>query len=206
MPTSTFFNLPHQKQEKLICAIKEEFARVPFHEVSINKIVQSAKIPRGSFYQYFEDKTDMLKFILADYQQAMLDNAKESLIANNGDIFVMFTDVLDFTIDFVSEGQPHEFCKNLFSDISINSSICSSMMNPHDFPKGVHPLIKYVNTDVLDIRSEEDFIGMIRIFFSIVGHAIAESFFDVSKCTLVKEVFANNMELLKRGFLKNKEI
>ena len=51
MPTTTFFNLPPPKREKLLRAAVAEFARRPYGEVSINRIIQAAEIPRGSFYQ-----------------------------------------------------------------------------------------------------------------------------------------------------------
>lgn len=67
MPTNTFFNLPPPKREKLLQAAVTEFARRPFGEVSINRIIQAAEIPRGSFYQYFSDKTDLFRYILRCY-------------------------------------------------------------------------------------------------------------------------------------------
>ena len=40
-------------------AIMHELMRVPFSEISINKIIHEANISRGSFYQYFNDKYDL---------------------------------------------------------------------------------------------------------------------------------------------------
>lgn len=42
MPTSTFYRLPDQKRQKLINAIRQELLRVPYDQVSINKIIQNA--------------------------------------------------------------------------------------------------------------------------------------------------------------------
>ena len=64
MPTTTFFNLPPPKREKLLHAAVAEFARRPYGEVSISRIIQAAEIPRGSFYQYFTDKTDLFRHVL----------------------------------------------------------------------------------------------------------------------------------------------
>lgn len=64
MPTSTFFHLPEEKLERLISACWEEMTWVRLAEVSINQIITSAHIPRGSFYQYFEDKKDMICYLL----------------------------------------------------------------------------------------------------------------------------------------------
>ena len=49
MPSQTFYNLPPAKREKLLRAARAEFARVPYDQVSINRIVRAAGIPRGSF-------------------------------------------------------------------------------------------------------------------------------------------------------------
>ena len=53
MPTATFFRLPQEKRERLMDACWAELSRVRFSDVSINRIVSAARIPRGSFYQYF---------------------------------------------------------------------------------------------------------------------------------------------------------
>ena len=96
MPTSTFYNLPEEKRAKLLAAIRQEFSRAPFAEASINKIIQAAGIPRGSFYQYFEDKQDALNYLLTDYRHKILECVKNSMETSGGDIFILFADVLIF--------------------------------------------------------------------------------------------------------------
>ena len=61
MPKSTFYNLNNEKREKIEKALKNEFTRNTFEKASISNIIEEAQIPRGSFYQYFEDKEDGLK-------------------------------------------------------------------------------------------------------------------------------------------------
>ena len=61
MPKETFLKLPEEKKDKIIKAAKKEFARVPFEQTSIKNIVEDADIARGSFYQYFESKEDLLR-------------------------------------------------------------------------------------------------------------------------------------------------
>ena len=77
MPTSTFYRLPQEKRQKLIDAIHQELLRVPYEEISINKIIQNANISRGSFYQYFADKNDMMQTILGDFQKRIQEISKE---------------------------------------------------------------------------------------------------------------------------------
>ena len=72
MPTNTFFNLPIEKREKIINAAKSEFVEYSFHDASINKIIKSAGISRGSFYMYFENKEDLFLYILDGYREEAL--------------------------------------------------------------------------------------------------------------------------------------
>ena len=61
MPKETFLRLSEDKREKILSAAKKEFSRVTLEEVSIKNIVEDADIARGSFYQYFESKEDLLR-------------------------------------------------------------------------------------------------------------------------------------------------
>ena len=64
MPTKTYLRLPKEKQERIFDAGVEEFAQHRFSEASINRIVKSAGISRGSFYQYFQGKEDLYLLIM----------------------------------------------------------------------------------------------------------------------------------------------
>ena len=72
MPTATFFRLPQEKRERLMDACWAELSRVRFSDVSINRIVSAARIPRGSFYQYFggkDSKEELFRFFLEDVRE-----------------------------------------------------------------------------------------------------------------------------------------
>ena len=87
MCTETFLRLPEEKRNRFLEAAWEEFTSVPFEEASINKIVRRARIPRGSFYQYFSDKEDLFFYI----QKSMLGHFMAEYIRvldrYDGDIF-----------------------------------------------------------------------------------------------------------------------
>ena len=69
MPTETFFRLPEEKRARLVSAIYQELARVPVTEMSINRIVHQADISRGSFYQYFNGRDDLVDFLIGNFLQ-----------------------------------------------------------------------------------------------------------------------------------------
>lgn len=84
MPTNTFFNLPPPKREKLFRAAVAEFARQPYGEVSLSQVIKAAGIPRGSFYQYFADKTDLFRYVIGYYGEWVEAQVLESLDACGG--------------------------------------------------------------------------------------------------------------------------
>ena len=63
IPKKTFYNLDSDKQQRITDAALNEFALRSYEEANISNIIKEAKIPRGSFYQYFEDKLDLYKYI-----------------------------------------------------------------------------------------------------------------------------------------------
>ncbi len=63
LPTQTFFNLPDEKRNRIIDAAIDEFSKYSIDNASISRIIKEADIPRGSFYQYFEDILDLYKHI-----------------------------------------------------------------------------------------------------------------------------------------------
>lgn len=64
MPKQTFFNLPENKRKTITNAAIDEFAEFGFEAASINRVVENSGISKGSFYQYFEDKMDVFKYLI----------------------------------------------------------------------------------------------------------------------------------------------
>ena len=64
MPTQTFFNLPEEKRQAIIKIAVEEFANHDYSNASISRVVAQAKIAKGSFYQYFQDKQELYLYLV----------------------------------------------------------------------------------------------------------------------------------------------
>jgi AcrR family transcriptional regulator len=64
MPTQKFYNLIEHKKARITEAIIDVFSSKGIDEADIADIVRTAKIARGSFYQYFEDKDDAIFHII----------------------------------------------------------------------------------------------------------------------------------------------
>jgi AcrR family transcriptional regulator len=66
MPTPTFFGLPPERRARLVEEAITEFAERPFAEASLSQIAKRSRIAKGSFYQYFENKLDLYRWLLCD--------------------------------------------------------------------------------------------------------------------------------------------
>ena len=99
MPKSTFYNLKKEKREKIEEALKKEFSENIFEKASVSNIIEKAGIPRGSFYQYFEDKEDALKYIIKKFLDNVKKEIKTLLTKNDGDIFDTTLDLYCFLVD-----------------------------------------------------------------------------------------------------------
>ena len=82
MPNDTFFNLPEEKKERIINAALDEFASNSFHQSRVTAIARNADIAMGSFYQYFEDKKDLYKFILDQSVNKKLKYINQDMLKN----------------------------------------------------------------------------------------------------------------------------
>lgn len=77
MPTQTFINLEKNKKNKIIDAIINEMMKNSYEYINIANIIREAEIPRGSFYQYFKDKSDLF-----DYMFIYIGTKKKEFFGN----------------------------------------------------------------------------------------------------------------------------
>lgn len=113
MPTERFLRLPKEKIEAIRIAAAKEFMRVPLEEASINRIVHDADISRGSFYTYFEDKQDLLKWLIYAQAEQHFNNYIERLRENGGDLWDMLENMFDRGLDLMERAGLINIFQNL---------------------------------------------------------------------------------------------
>lgn len=202
LPTETFLNLPKAKKDKILEAIKNEFARVVFEKVSINKIVQDAEISRGSIYMYFEDKKDMLSYLLASYHDEIMCTIKESFNRNKGDIFAVFTEILKFTAEFGTAKENIDFCKNIFSNKTIQNDVLLQFENCNSRSGHFELIKKYVDLQGLNLQNDTDLYSIIDILMAVTEKAIVDIFIRIEDKNEILEEYKNKVTILQRGMLK----
>jgi AcrR family transcriptional regulator len=202
LPTDTFFNLSKEKKNKIIEAIKNEFARVPYEKVSINKIVQDAEISRGSIYMYFEDKKDMLSCVLSIYHDELMSTIKESINQNKGNIFAVFSEILEFTTEFGTSKENIAFCMNIFSNQTVQNEILSQFKNRSKRKDYFEWFKQYVDTKSLNLQSLNDIYDTIDILIAVTQKATVDIFLHIEEKDEIIKEYKNKITILQRGMLK----
>lgn len=73
MARTRFQNLDPEKQEAILQAAAEEFGEQGFEGASINRIIRTSGMSKGSVYYYFEDKADLFSTTLEHSIQRFAD-------------------------------------------------------------------------------------------------------------------------------------
>ena len=113
MPSQRFYRLSEEKQSLIWKASMKEFASVPYEKVSINKIIREAGISRGSFYTYFEDKKDLLSFLLEDTKRKWKESYLGCLKRADGDVFSAMEEMMGYGLEFCKNNNIFRLHKNL---------------------------------------------------------------------------------------------
>lgn len=91
MPKDTFFNLPSEKQEKIMRAAIHEFSKHGFEKGNVGDIAKSAAVAKGSMYQYFEDKKELFLYSVRWSLELLMKKGGKYLIMQDKDM-----DIFDF--------------------------------------------------------------------------------------------------------------
>ena len=172
MPQSTFYNLSSEKREKIEQAIKNEFGRNSFSKASISNIIQEANIPRGSFYQYFEDKEDAIKYVIEKFVRMEKEEIINLLKQNGGDIFQTVKEIFIYIIDKNKNDKEMFLCRNIMQKLKQdNVNIFEEIKNEQSKRQKFRDLI---NLEILNIKTEDELKYVLRVLASIMSAEIID--------------------------------
>jgi len=198
MPKKTFFSLPEKKRNTVIEASKKEFSRVPLANALVANIIIDAKIPRGSFYQYFEDIEDCFYFIVDEYSKEI----KTRLIMNikdfNGDLIKSYHSLFLYILDMMEEEKNKDYFENLF--LNMNHRV-QKMFTPN-FNDGLNNIISMVDISKLNIQGKHQIGYVIDIIESLMIHNIVETYNRHVPKDKKIEIFERELILVSKGIVK----
>lgn len=197
MPTSTFFNLKDEKREKIIEVVKKEFERVPLSKLSVKRIVEGSYIARGSFYQYFLSKEDVIEYVL----RQDLENAKNTIVTllkqNSGNVFNMAYEYLDHAVE--EERSKTNYYLHVSEFLKENNIWLFELLD-------VDEIKKYLDLTILNFTSNYD----LKILLRVIAMGLQITKMDILNNIISKEEglkrFKRELFILKRGALKEEEL
>lgn len=196
MPTSTYFRLPEEKRERLLAACWSEITRVRFADVSVNRIIGAANIPRGSFYQYFTDKEDMIRYLLLDMREYFVDMLRGILIESRGDLFAFPLKAFD---QFVRRGTTDPHLGRFIDVLRLNQGMDTQSMMA-DCPGFLpDPLWDLVDTGLLKEQSRSYADQVFHLLCAVLAYAVAGTLQEPARREDCREILKNHMNMLRYG-------
>ncbi|ATP35182.1 TetR family transcriptional regulator [Ligilactobacillus salivarius] len=216
MPKETFFGIDKEKQNRIIQAAIKVFSSHNYNDSSINEVIKLAKIPRGSFYQYFEDKRDLYLYITQKIMQNFRDDFFKELDEQNGDIFATVKIVFPKQIHEVLGGEYSNFYYYLlqasFMKDFRQKEVKSKDNSKHDWnvKQDFDVIYKMIDKEKLKIKSRSDFDMFIRILITPFIIVITDTFLqmkhesDIPKIDIEekKQEYLHKLEFIEYGFSK----
>ena len=170
MPSSTFFNLQPEKRERLLAAAREGFARASFDQVSINRMIRRAGIPRGSFYMYFTGKEELFSYLMEEYRRQAEEQLGRFLEERSGELFEAFLDLFDYVHRRRDTGP----CREMLDILRQNPQMRADMFLLRDpCLHRMDALRARINTAGLDLREEGDLDNILYLLIMVTAQAAA---------------------------------
>ena len=198
MAKQTFLNLSEEKKEKIIAALKKEFTRAALKDALVSNIIKDAKIPRGSFYQYFDNIEDAYYYVIDEYSKSIKKCLLEELKNNNGDLLISYKNLYRYILDIIEDENNRDYFEKIFLNMSYE---VQSMFTPN-FNDGLNKIINHVDISKLNIASKFGLGYILDIIESTMLNNIIKSY----KRNLTREknieVFEKELTLICVGILK----
>lgn len=206
MPTERFYKLPEEKKKAIRDAAMEECIRVPFEKVSINKIIQNAGISRGSFYTYFEDKRDLVRYIFSDTADKLKFFWTKSVVTHGGDLWIASEELLDQAIIFAQKGKMFQMMQSivlyqdfdkLFAEIHGSNGVGEKKGN--EILEALYEVTdkeKFRNIDM------DSFGILVSMIMGCVMESIGWYNRHMESEENIKKIFREKLEILQHGICK----
>lgn len=203
MIKKTFYNLPYEKRKRITDAVIKEFMERPNEKVSINRIIKTAEISRGSFYQYFDDKVDLIEIITKTMFDESSNKAKEILKLSCGDLFVMYIKMFDYFDDYSSQKQTMKIMRNIVDSFKANDDLVSEYLkNRFNMALTNNKIYTMVDRQNLKFQDNESVKCLIEILTQVLKNAIFDVFVAGSDREEVRERLIKKIDIIKQGAVK----
>lgn len=202
MPTETFFRLPEAKRETLLRCARQEFARVPYPDASINRIIHAAGIPRGSFYMYFADKADLFLHLMDQFVDTFTQTVCRLLEEEGGALFPAFRRLFDHLQDRCVTGCREGGAAEVITILRRNVGMPHTMAMGQSYGRRfLSQLLPRLDRARLSLEGEEELENGLRILLSVTLPLLCEGVLAEDP-EPVRARYQSYLTILERGMLR----
>ena len=205
MPTERFRRLPEEKKSAIYRSLQKEFARVPFEQASINRIVQDASISRGSFYTYFADKYDALCYVMEETLETVRQHCGEVLRDNRGEYLGMIRSLFEYLVTHMqSTGELLNIVKNMAHDMP-DSLVLRYGEEELKEPDGIHKasfsqwVMDHIAHSRLRVQSKSELNAMVELGYLVLLRHICEYYRHPERLDSIRIMLDLDLDIIRRG-------
>lgn len=185
MPKETFNQLKSEKRERIKQGLIETFGTLGYDQTTVSTIIKVCEIPRGSFYQYFEDKYDAFYYIILEIQKEKM-RYLEPLLGKFGNV-----PFLDLYVELYSKGI--EFAFNHPTAFKIGQILYKS--HSYEMEQLWQTFQKIAMDFYIDLLKKDQSLGFIRKDINI--EMVAKILYRLNSVDVVEEfIKGKNRETL----------
>ncbi|MBQ5347905.1 MAG: TetR/AcrR family transcriptional regulator [Ruminococcus sp.] len=193
----TFYNLPPEKREKIIEVTRKEFRKGNKKKITINSVIKSAGISRGSFYQYFDDKLDLVELMTNDMMDKMVGFIKNELIEDGGDMFQVPMKIFDvMTSDEINYKDIVVMTDRTNLNFDLVSEYMQYRFHEYDFTAKLAP---YVDYSRMSLKNDEDLKYVVFMMEDAIRSAMVNVAKNAKAHKKEREILRKKIELLQRA-------
>ncbi len=196
MPNKAFMHLEEQKRKRLITSALNEFSKYPYDQISINRIIQSIDMPRGSFYLYFNDKEDLYLYIFSTYHNILIDFLNNAT-KNSKTIIDVCSNMFEEIIEYCDNGNYGALLKMFF--IGLNHNIENKLMDAGSRDEVIKTVTLFNEQAHQRIQKDIDIKDVTDLLVNILIHSISQYYIMNFELDVVKEHFYHQLKIVQKG-------
>ncbi|HOO67769.1 MAG TPA: TetR/AcrR family transcriptional regulator [Bacilli bacterium] len=198
MAKQTFLNLSEEKRKRIIVASKKEFSRASLKDAVVSNIVKDSDIPRGSFYQYFENLDDCFYYLVGEYSTKIKKQLLENLVETKGDIIKSYRMLYIYILDIIDNKENKEYFEKIF----LNMNYETERMFTPNFNDGLNMMLNQIDITKLNVPSKFSLGYVLDIIESLMMSNIVKSYKRNLSRQKNIEIFEKELVLVCNGIVK----
>ena len=203
MPTQRFLKLKDEKKRAILDAAVHEFSRVPYSSASINQIIKEAEISRGSFYTYFEDKDDLMQYMMRGFRDSCQEKVFSTLKEQQGNPFAAAVKLFEYVMEEGENGIGYRVYRNMLSDMNVANQnhllgIKGFLFQDDTYKGFVECIYECVDRKTYPIE-EETMAYVVEMAMLIVVKAITLYYKNVVDKKQLLTVIKKELQILEKG-------